>query len=106
LSRNGIIADFSYANHYNKYENGMFVRYDLKTLNGNKEGLNLFPIVYHDDDIRSMQVPVAVNFNDTMGIGHIRDSISTIGSFHDVQFVNASELVRNKLTVRVEGVSR
>jgi hypothetical protein len=100
LSRTGMIADFSYVNHYNKYENDMFVRHDLKTLDGNNEGLRLFSMVYYDDDIQPMQVPIMVNFNSSVGIDHIRDYISTIASYPDVQFVNASELLGKNLTVR------
>ena len=34
LTRSGIVADFSYAQHYNKYENGKFIKYDLVTYDG------------------------------------------------------------------------
>ena len=33
LSRSGILADFSYSNQYNKYENGQFIKYDAITYN-------------------------------------------------------------------------
>lgn len=102
LSRSGIVADFSYVNQYNKYENDQFVRYDLKSINGDREGLELFSLISDDDNVRSAKVPVAVNFDNTMAIGEIDDSISFIGSYEDVRFVNASDLVGQNLTIRAE----
>lgn len=46
LSRSGIVADFSYVNQYNKYENDRFVKYDLKSIDGDREGLSQVLEVY------------------------------------------------------------
>jgi hypothetical protein len=103
LSRSEIVADFSYVNRYNKYEEGQFVRYDLKNLPGNKEGLDLFSLVSKDDDVVSSAVPVAFTFDNSVRIGEIREFLIKLDSYKDVKFVNASDLAGMDLTLRGGG---
>jgi hypothetical protein len=102
-SRSGIIADFSYNNRFNKYENDQFVRYDLKVLTGNSEGLRLFSIVSSDDDVvrPALPVPIAITFDSTMQLEHIDEFISELKSDYgdSISFVNASDLVGTDLTI-------
>jgi peptidoglycan/xylan/chitin deacetylase (PgdA/CDA1 family) len=102
LSRSGIIADFSYVNHYNKYEGGQFVRYNLIALDASQEELQLFPIIIDDDNVRAGKVPILVNFDDVLQIDEINDSISFLSSQEDVHFINASDLIGQELTIRLE----
>lgn len=98
LTRSDIIADFSYVNHYNKYEGGQFVRYDLKSLPGNSEGMKFFSLVSGDDDVVSSEVPVEIAFDNSMKVGEIDRLVSEIASYQDIHFVNASDLAGVDLT--------
>lgn len=102
--RAGIVADFSYNNRYHKYEGDQFVRYDLKTITGDSEGLRLFSVVAMDDDVVRplLPVPVAITFDNAMQLEHIDEFISELESGYgdSIHFVNASDLAGTDLTVR------
>ena len=104
LSRSGILADFSYKSQYNKSEDGQFVKYDLKSLTGDSEGLQIFSLIFQDDDRTPAltRVPVMINFDDSMSVEHIDKFISQLKSSYSdsIRFVNASELTGIDLTVR------
>lgn len=104
LSHKGIIADFSYVSQYNRYENNQFMRYDLKTLTGDTDGLRLFSLVSQDDDaVRPYDpVPIAIQFDNSMDIDQVDRFISELKSDYqnDIQFINASDMVGLDLTVR------
>jgi peptidoglycan/xylan/chitin deacetylase (PgdA/CDA1 family) len=94
LTRSGITADFSYPNQYNKYENGMFIKYDLTSYNGS----NPSEEVKTDS---SKGNPVAINFDNTIPINYIDGYISDIKSrIADVHFTNPSEITNLALTNR------
>lgn len=104
LSERGIIADFSYVSQYNRYENNQFVRYDLKTLAGDTDGMRLFSLVSQDDDVvrPSEPVPIAIQFDNTMEVDQVDTFISKLKADYpnEIQFVNASDVVGLDLTVR------
>lgn len=104
LNRPGIIADFSYVSQYNRYENNQFVRYDLKSLTGDTDGLRLFSVVSQDDDVVRPYnpVPILIRFDNSMEIDQIDRFISQLKSDYqnDIHFVNASDVVGLDLTIR------
>jgi peptidoglycan/xylan/chitin deacetylase (PgdA/CDA1 family) len=91
LNRSGIIADFSYKDHYNKYERGMFVKYNLNEYEPNTISFKQLP---------KIDVPYIVNFNNTVPLEKITSLISKLKLDKDINFVTASELAGLKLTVR------
>lgn len=98
LSRSGIVADFSYGDHYNRYLDSNFVRFNLTSYEGAKAG---------PDPLLSLQSqePVMVLFDNNSS------SVSEIDRFidraitgqhqqYDPKFVSASDLVQMQLTGR------
>lgn len=92
LSRSGILADFSYDNHYNKYYNEQFIKFNLTSYDG---------IYYSVDFFHSLPVsdPVLINFNNSTPIEQITSFIIHLKS-PDVKFESASDLTGLELTKR------
>jgi hypothetical protein len=110
LSRNEIVADFSYSSQYNKYEKGLFIRYDAESVevsNLSKEELSiLLNVEGRIDKSGLFKVPLFLNFGSSAAISDIDSTISTIQEYSDkVKIVNASELIQVQLTAR-NGVER
>ena len=106
LSRSGIMADFSYKGQYNKYENSQFVKYDIKSVEGNTSGLELFSLISRDGDRtpQMTRVPVVINFDSLMSVAQIDEFVSHLKSgYNNIRFVNASDLTGLSLTVRPGG---
>jgi hypothetical protein len=104
LTKSGILADFSYKSQYNRYENNQFVKYDLKSLEGDSQGLKLFSLISGGSD-RTPQmtlVPVTINFDSSMPVEKIEKFVSDLKSGYgdSIHFVNASDLAGMSLTVR------
>ena len=98
LSRSGIVADFSYGDHYNSYLDGNFVRFNMTSYEGAKAG---------PDPLLSLQSqePVMVLFdNNSSPVSEIDRFIDrAITGQHqqyDPKFVSASDLVQMQLTGR------
>ena len=87
LTRSGIVADFSYSNQYNLYENGQFIRYDLKAYNG----FNATNLVHEIVSSKSKE-PILINFDNSIPIENIDRFIHEIRSQIDVHFTNPSEI--------------
>jgi len=83
LTRSGIVADFSYVDHYNIFEDGQFVRYDLVSLN-NPEDFEETP----------EQQLVSFAFTNNHSIHEIDERIQELKSYH-VEFLSVSDLVAN-----------
>jgi peptidoglycan/xylan/chitin deacetylase (PgdA/CDA1 family) len=96
LNRSGILADFTYGDHYNKYENGLFVKHEIRTLSGSQATSDAFD---------KSPIPVVVNFDNTAQIGQIADFIDSLDSSATTRFVNASELTGMDLAARRSGQS-
>lgn len=86
LSRSGIVADFSYDDHFNIYENGQFIRYDLETFSTPSE------ITLSDKPIISR-----FSFVNTQPIEVISSTISDLKSYN-TQFLTSSDLASNPTT--------
>lgn len=108
LNRANIVADYSYVNHYNKYENNQFIKYDLKVLSGNAEGLKLFSVVASDDDVVRPynSVPIVINFDNSISVEDVDNFVSKMKSEYrqGIQFVNVSDVIGQDVTGRRSGV--
>lgn len=93
LSRNEILADFSYPNQYNKFYNGQFLKFDLLNLDSRKLSSESLK------DIESSDIPVQIELDSSIPIGEIQGIIQKLESAN-VDFVNASELTNMELTRR------
>lgn len=104
LTRSGITADFSYVNHYNKYEGEAigFVKHDLKVLPAANDGLQLFSLVSYDNNFMSQvsqnRVPLEIIFDNSMKIEEIDKFLSEISADSKIRFVDASDITGVDLT--------
>ncbi|AIC16652.1 polysaccharide deacetylase family protein [Nitrososphaera viennensis] len=105
LTQAGIVADFSYVNHYNKYEGGQFIKYDLKVLPGTEDGFELFTIVSNDANFvpayPQEPVPLEITFDNSMEIKEIDKFLSELGTSpynSKIRFVSASDIAGLDLT--------
>lgn len=93
LSRSGILADFSYENHYNVYQDGQFVKYDAITYMAQDCSPGIFSTLAYTTK------PVIIFLNNSHSISEIELLISGLEEAN-VEFVNASKLTGLTLTVR------
>jgi peptidoglycan/xylan/chitin deacetylase (PgdA/CDA1 family) len=93
LSRNGILADFSYENQYNVYQDGLFIKHDAVTYQSRVTSTESF------SDISGVNKPIIIFFDNGQPIADIDSVISKLVKAK-VNFVNASELTGFNLTVR------
>ena len=93
LSRSGILADFSYDNQYNLYQNGQFVRYDAAVYEGRDYSPDFF------STLPDISTPIIIVFDNTCPVSDIETFISSIKKTN-LKFVNASELAGFTLTDR------
>jgi len=93
LNRSGIIADFSYDSHYNKYWQGQFIRFDLTVYDGFSYTKEFFLNLPNTDE------PVGIMFDNSVPIKSIRELVLALKS-GNVRFINASELTGLPLTIR------
>lgn len=100
LSRSGILADFSYASQYNKFEDGQFVKYNLTSFAGDNDGQEQFFALISNPS--SAMTTVTMNFNSSMQIENIDEFISRLESLHEdrIHVVSASDLAGIDLTIR------
>ena len=100
LNRSGILADFSYSDHYNVYENGLFIMHPAITFDGRSIDL---------EDLRAtassagVNTPIIILFDNTMEISQIDEVILLLQNNlapPNFEFVNASEMTGIDLTVR------
>ena len=93
LSRSGILADFSYKNQYNVYENGQFVKFDAIVFEGRDHPPDFFI------GRGTTSEPLIIDFDNTYPTSNIESYLSKLKT-GDFEFVNASELVGITLTIR------
>jgi len=91
LSQSDIIADFSYSQQYNLFQNGQFIKYDAIRYEGSLESVELIS----NDSNKS--IPYIIAFDSSCSIQQILDVISGLKEA-EVQFVNASDLAGLDLT--------
>jgi hypothetical protein len=94
LERSGILVDFSYADHYNRYENGQFVRYPLTRIENPKASQELF------NSLSAAGTPAMLEFDNSIQPSDIHQFISELKSATSgkVRIVDASDLVGKNLT--------
>lgn len=93
LSRCGIMADFSYENQYNVYQDDQFVRYDATVYGGSDYSPEFFLTLTDIDE------PLIITFDDTDSIPSIQTFLSEF-KMDNFQIVNASKLTGLTLTIR------
>ncbi len=93
LSRSGIMADFSYPNQYNLYQNGQFVKYDAAVYEGQDYSPDFF------STLSDISTPIIIIFDNTCPLSSIETFISGLDK-GKLEFVNASELAGFTLTDR------
>jgi len=93
LSRSGILADFSYNDQYNVYQNGQFVRYDAAVYEGRDLSTD-FSLT-----ISNISKPLIIEFDNTCPISIVETLIFWLKKDH-LEFVNASQLAGFTLTDR------
>ncbi len=93
LSRNDILADFSYASQYNAYLNDQFLKFDAIVCEG--ASLSVASVLALEKNTR----PVIIHFDSECSIAMISDYVSSLKA-EGFAFVNASELTGINLTVR------
>lgn len=95
LTRSEIFADFSYADHYNKYYDGKFIKFDISSYNGD----NFSPDILK----QKSNNPIVISFDNSTPINQIDRFISSVKS-RSTLFINTSDLVGFNLTIRSESV--
>jgi peptidoglycan/xylan/chitin deacetylase (PgdA/CDA1 family) len=93
LSRSGILADFSYDNQYNLYEDGQFVRHNAAVYEGRDYSPDFFLT------LPNISEPLIIVFDSTCPISSIESFISELKKGR-LEFVNASQLAGFTLTSR------
>jgi hypothetical protein len=93
LSRSAIVADFSYQNQYNVYQDGQFVRYDAITYMAQDCSPGFL------STLASTTKPVIIFFDNSHSISDIDLLVSSLEEAN-LEFVNASELTGLTLTIR------
>lgn len=103
LSRSGISADFSYPDHYNKYYDGEFIRYNISSYDGSKHPASFFSGLGSAGRPLS---PIVITFDSSVPVPQIDAFLAELQSArpdnYDFQFVNASDLAGTTLTDRKE----
>lgn len=93
LGRSGILADFSYDNQYNVYDNGQFVKHDAATFKAGNYKPDYFLT------LPETETPVIIFFDNTYSITDIEKYLSVLNEGY-IKFINASELAGLPLTIR------
>jgi len=93
LGRSEIIADFSYEDHYNIYENGHFVRFEAAVYEGSNHTADFFLTLPETDR------PLIIDFDNTYSTSNIDFFLSRLKT-GKIEFVTASEVAGTPLTIR------
>ena len=93
LRTSGILADFSYDNHYNVRADEQFIKYGCSAYDGYEHCADFFM------SLPRTGKPVILNFNNTLPVSTIIELVSQLKG-NDVEFVNASQLTGLSLTGR------
>ncbi len=90
LSRSGIIADFSYKTHYNKYHGDHFLLFNITSIDGLKVSSRT---------LKNLENPSIIFFENSTPLMIIRKALSHLIS-SNTQVINASDLTSLELTIR------
>jgi peptidoglycan/xylan/chitin deacetylase (PgdA/CDA1 family) len=97
LSRNGILADFSYEDHYNKYYQKQFIWFNMTNYNASTSFINATYIKNADHAVGGF--PFQISIDNTVPLSKINGIIGVLKDDKAV-FNSASELTGIQLTVR------
>lgn len=101
LTRSGIMSDFSYYDHYNKFENGMFFKHDLVSYQNFEEPSEIIPKISKQDKIEP--VPILISFDNSVEVSEIAKYVDLLKK-ENVKFVNPSEITEISLSPRNGGI--
>lgn len=100
LSRSGILADFSYADRYNKYYDDKFIQFKLTVYNASSPSISAEYIRTSLPDGQTSE-PFNVDIDNSVPLNKVQQIIDVLQN-KNMDFVNASELAGVPLTVRGE----
>ena len=95
LSQSDIIADFSYTQQYNLYQNGQFIKYNAVAYEGSLDAAKRI------SENQSASNVYILTFDSSSSVQQIREVVSSLKETK-VEFVNASDLAGTDLTGRGE----
>jgi peptidoglycan/xylan/chitin deacetylase (PgdA/CDA1 family) len=98
LTRSDILADFSYDEQYNKFHDGQFIWFKIKSYDAANYERSLMPVISNVES-QGNKIPVVINFDNKISINKINSILSDLKS-ENFEFVNASDLVGYNLTIR------
>lgn len=90
LSRSGILADFSYKTHYNKFHDGQFLLFNTTFIDG---------LTISSSTLRNIDNPSIIFFDNSIPVMIIRNALSHLIS-SNTRFINASDLTGLELIIR------
>jgi peptidoglycan/xylan/chitin deacetylase (PgdA/CDA1 family) len=93
LSRADIIADFSYEQQYNVYEDGKFIKFEASVYNGSDHSADYFL------KLPKKTQPLIIFFENSASTAKIEEFVSKLKA-GNIEFISASELVGCELTTR------
>jgi len=101
LNRAGITFDLSYNDKYNVFQNDLFIKYNLSSING--------PMIPSDElnseisVLKQKKQPILINYDNAASLSEVNNTIAEIKSANnELSFINPSELTAEKLTLREE----
>ena len=89
LDRNGIEFDLSYSDHYNKYHENQFLRFELTSLNWDEIQSTNFSALDKD-------IPILITLDSSVSIYNIDQVIQQLKT-KNVKFINPSNLMNKNL---------
>jgi peptidoglycan/xylan/chitin deacetylase (PgdA/CDA1 family) len=98
LTRSDILADFSYDEQYNKFHDGQFIWFKIKSYDATNYEQSLIPVISNVES-QGNKIPVVINLDNKIPISKINSILSDLKS-ENFEFVNASDLVGYQLTIR------
>lgn len=93
LSKNGIDFDLSYSDHYNKFHNGQFLRFELISI----DWRDIETITFSELD---KETPILISIDNSVSVNEITKIIDKLKK-KNVKFVNPSDLMEKDLTAEV-----
>ncbi|PVX26250.1 MAG: polysaccharide deacetylase [Candidatus Bathyarchaeum sp.] len=93
LSRNGILADFSYENQYNIFQNGQFIKIDIESYNWPEIPSDLLSGNYE------YSKPIILYLDNSVPTFEIENLVTKL-ELSDLEIVSASQLAGTELTIR------
>jgi hypothetical protein len=93
LSRSDILADFSYENQYNIYQDGQFIKFEATAYNGSENSAEFFL------SLSNSETPIIINFDNTFSVAEVSIFVSKLKS-GNFEFLRASEVLGFDLTLR------